>query len=133
MFAESASTDARNGGQEAACSQSSSTDGLARPFLEAIGLGVYTEAFKVAGYDTQQQLACLTEQDLNAVERQSHIPILPAHRQRILEASRCHDALQVRLVMLLSAAIGVKLTVNCMMSSQKKINVRACVCAVGWH
>jgi hypothetical protein len=108
MFAALTVIDARNSGQEATCSLTSSTEGLARPFLEAIGLGVYAEAFKVAGCDTQLQLVCLTEQDLDRVERQSHIPILPAHRQRILEASRCHAAAatQVCLAMLLPAEIG---------------------------
>jgi hypothetical protein len=60
-------------------------------------LDVYAVAFRVAKYDTQQQLLCLTEQDLDRIQWQSHIPILPAHRQRILEASRCCAALQVSL------------------------------------
>uniref|UniRef100_A0A383W5X0 SAM domain-containing protein n=1 Tax=Tetradesmus obliquus TaxID=3088 RepID=A0A383W5X0_TETOB len=80
--------------QEASGNLASSTDGLARPFLEAIGLDVYAVAFRVAGYDTQQQLLSLTEQDLDRIQWQSHIPVLPAHRQRILEASRCCAALQ---------------------------------------
>jgi hypothetical protein len=81
-------------GQEAS-SLASSTDGLARPFLDAIGLDVYAVAFRVAGFDGQEQLISLTQHDLDRIQWQSHIPILPAHRQRILEASRCCAALQV--------------------------------------
>eukprot|EP00882_Tetradesmus_deserticola_P029708 GHRQ01033302.1.p1 GENE.GHRQ01033302.1~~GHRQ01033302.1.p1 ORF type:complete len:117 (+),score=26.26 GHRQ01033302.1:143-493(+) len=101
-------------GREAAGSLATSTDGLARLFLENIGLDVYAVAFELAGYDTQQQLSCLTEEDLNRIQWQSRIPILPAHRQRILEASRCYPALQVSHLLLLLAGVvsaaGVQLS-----------------------
>lgn len=59
--------------------------GLARAFLESLGLEIYAGAFELAGYDSE--LHGLTQWDLDNIERQSHVPILPMHRERILQAS----------------------------------------------
>lgn len=59
----------------------------ARALLESIGLDIYVGAFEVSGYDTVESLQGLTHWDLDRIHRHSHVPILPNHRERILEAS----------------------------------------------
>lgn len=66
------------------------SNGWARTFLEGIGLGIYVGAFEVAGFDSEDKFQKLTHWDLDTVERQSHVPILPNHRGKILEASNTY-------------------------------------------
>lgn len=65
-------------------------DSHAEQFLQPLGLEIYVQAFQVAGFDTEKQLKELVAQDLDHIERLSHIPILPAHRQTILQATGCY-------------------------------------------
>lgn len=65
-------------------------DSHAEQFLQPLGLEIYVQAFQVAGFDTDKQFKGLVAEDLDHVQRLSHIPILPGHRQKILDAARCY-------------------------------------------
>lgn len=62
----------------------------AQSLLAAINLGIYTDAFLLAGYADCDAavIARLTAADLARVQTLSKIPILPQHQQLILEGSR---------------------------------------------
>lgn len=68
------------------------TSSCLRAFLDAINLGIYAEAFELAGYggsDTAEvgtRLSQLTAADLAEVQVVSRVPILPHHQATILVA-----------------------------------------------
>jgi len=62
----------------------------AQSLLAAINLGIYADAFLIAGYADcdAADVALLSVADLARVQALSKIPILPQHQLLILEASR---------------------------------------------
>lgn len=62
----------------------------AQAFLEAINLGIYADAFLLAGYggSSAAELAALTDRDLDRIQRAAKVPILAHHKRLILAACK---------------------------------------------
>jgi hypothetical protein len=87
--------------------------------LEAINLGIYTDAFLLAGWGSRNaaDLAALTEADLDQIQLAAKVPILPYHQRLILAASK-----QLGLTLVSNWASQEPLTVQGFTWASKRIS-----------